>query len=332
MKLWIVSYHWQSRVMKKKRLIFGILVGIIIICFAIMLINKANNSTKTNEVTLNSSEPDENGLYFAEDYVFSKMEPFEESYIHSMSEKLNRAYETLLNSNMNVYYSVIPDKGYFIENPSFTKENYESMLDILTNEVKHMEYIPIMDKLSITDYYKTDHHWRQEKLFPVVNQLGKFMDFKIDKSDFTEHVVENFKGVHSEYMDVVPEESLIYMTNKVTDEATVEIYGVGEYQGVYFLDELNTDVAYNVFLKGLAPIVTITNPYATDERELILFGDSYASSIAPLLLQAYSKITVIDMRFAPMSYLPEVMEFTTQDVLFLYNTAVINRSAMLKFQ
>lgn len=330
--------------MKKKRIIIGLLVGIICIGFSILVarsinktfnekINDANtDETETPAVTLSSDEPDENGLYYAKDYVFSKMEAYDENYIHSMSEKLNRAYETLLNSNMKVYYSVIPDKGYFIENPSFSKENYKSMIEILTNEVKDMQYIPIMDKLSITDYYKTDHHWRQERLFPVVNEIGTYMDFKVNKDDFKENIVENFKGVHSEYMDVIPEESLIYMTNKVTDEAAVDIYGVGEFQGVYFPDELDTDVAYNVFLKGLAPIVTITNPYASNDKELILFGDSYASSIAPLLLDAYSKITVIDMRFAPMSYLPEVMEFTTQDVLFLYNTAVINRSAMLKFQ
>ena len=330
--------------MKKKRIFIGLLAGIIFIGFSIFIGRSISNSldgkkndaiadeTETPAVTLSSDEPDENGLYFAEDYVFSKMEAYDENYIHSMSEKLNRAYETLLNSNMKVYYSVIPDKGYFIENPSFSKENYKSMIEILTNEVKDMQYIPIMNKLSITDYYKTDHHWRQERLFPVVDELGTYMDFKVNKADFTENLVENFKGVHSEYMDVIPEESLIYMTNKVTDEAAVDIYGVGEFQGVYFPDELETDVAYNVFLKGLAPIVTITNPYASNDKELILFGDSYASSIAPLLLDAYAKITVIDMRFAPMSYLPEVMEFTTQDVLFLYNTAVINRSAMLKFQ
>lgn len=318
--------------MKKKNLIIGILIGSVIVCLAIVFININKKDTSTKELQLISSEPDENGLYYAGDYVFEKMEPYEESYIHSMGEKLNRAYETLLNADMKVYYSVIPDKGYFIEKPSFTKDDYKSMLDILTSEVKHMEYIPIMDELSITDYYKTDHHWRQEKLFPVVNQLGKFMDFKVKESDFTENVVDDFQGVHSKYMDKVSKESLIYMTNEVTDNATVEIFDVGEYQGVYFLDELKTDVAYNVFLKGLSPIVTITNPNATVEKELILFGDSYASSMVPLLLEAYFKITVIDVRFAPMSYLPEVMEFNTQDVLFLYNTAVINRSAMLKFQ
>lgn len=330
--------------MNKKRKIVGLLVGVIFIGFSLLIgsniiksLNEKNNGTTTDEtqplvITLNTGELDENGLYFAEDYVFSKMEAYDENYIHSMSEKLNRAYEMLLNSNMKVYYSVIPDKGYFIENPSFSKEDYKSMIEILTNEVKDMQYIPIMDKLSITDYYKTDHHWRQERLFPVVDEIGTYMNFKVSKTAFTENVVENFKGVHSEYMDVIPEESLIFMTNKVTDEATVDIYGVGEFQEVYFLDELDTDTAYNVFLKGLAPIVTIKNPYSSNNRELILFGDSYASSIAPLLLEAYSKITVIDMRFAPMSFLPEVMKFTTQDVLFLYNTAVINRSAMLKFQ
>ncbi len=315
--------------MRKKKISLLIIVGFIIICMAFTIIFMKESSKK--EVQLTSNEPDENGLYYAEDYVFTKMEPYEDIYVHKMSEKLNETYDTLLNAGMKVYYSVIPDKGYFIENPSFTKENYNSMLDILINEVENMKYIPIIEQLSITDYYKTDHHWRQEKLFPVVKQIGKYMDFDIKKTNFTQNIIHDFHGVHSKFFDEIPKESLIYMTSKETEDAIVEIYEEDQYQGVYFPQELEGKEPYNVFLKGLSPLITITNPQASNERELIVFGDSYSRSIVPLLLEAYSKITIIDLRFMPAFYLPEVMEFTTQDVLFLYSTSVINRSAMLKF-
>lgn len=316
--------------MKKKQVILGSVIIIVIIALFTTL-NIILRDNKKEELVLLSSEVDENGLYYAGDHAFKAMENFDETYIHQMSSKLNKAYDDLLNSDMKVYYSVIPDKGYFIENDSFTKEDYDSMLQILKDEVEHMEYIPIFDELSIEDYYKTDHHWRQEKLFPVVKQLGKHMNFKINKNSFEENSVQDYKGVYSEYMEDNKTETLTYLTNKATEEAKVSDFEGKEHKGVYFLEQLESDVPYNMFLNGPSPILTIENSDASKERELIIFGDSFTSSITPLLLDAYSKITLIDMRFVPASYLKEIIEFNTQDVLFLYNSAVVNRSAMLRF-
>jgi hypothetical protein len=318
--------------MKRKRIILGsVLIIFLLIVLFVTISQLRKRVDEREELVLLSSEVDENGLYYAGAHAFKAMENFDETYINQMSSKLNKAYDTLLNSDMKVYYSVIPDKGYFIENDSFSKDNYQSMLQILKDGVEHMEYIPIFDKLSIEDYYKTDHHWRQEKLFPVVKQLGKQMDFKINKDLFEENIVQDYKGVYSEYMQDNQTETFIYLTSKTTDEAKVSAFEGEEHKGVYFLEQLESDVPYNMFLNGPSPLVTIKNLGAGNERELIIFGDSFASSLTPLLLEAYSKITLIDMRFVPTSYLIEILEFKTQDVLFLYNTAVINRSAMLRF-
>lgn len=317
--------------MKKKQVILGSVFLVIILFALFAILNLVMREDKQEELVLLSSEVDENGLYYAGDHAFKAMENFDETYIHQMSSKLNKAYETLLNSDMDVYYSVIPDKGYFVENDSFSNEDYDSMLQILKDEVEHMEYIPIIDKLSIEDYYKTDHHWRQEKLFPVVKQLGKQMDFKVNKGSFEENQVQDYKGVYSEYMQENQTETLIYLTNKATEEARVSAFDGEEQKGVYFLEQIESDVPYNMFLNGPSPLLIIENVGTQNGRELIIFGDSFTSSLTPLLLEAYSKITLIDMRFVPASYLKEIFEFNTQDVLFLYNTAVINRSAMLRF-
>ena len=121
-----------------------------------------------------------------------------------------------------------------------------------------------------------------------------------------------------------------YLVNRNTENAQVSIYERGTYTGVYLLDEWETDVPYNLFLGGPNPLVEITNPDLDNGKELIIFGDSFMSSLAPLLTGVYEKITLIDLRFVMSSYLPEVVSFTGQDVLFLYNTAVVNNSSMLK--
>ena len=43
-----------------------------------------------------------------------------------------------------------------------------------------------------------------------------------------------------------------------------------------------------------------------------------------------AKVTLLDIRYVATEFLPQVVEFGDQDVLFLYSTPVLNQSAMLK--
>ena len=80
----------------------------------------------------------------------------------------------------------------------------------------------------------------------------------------------------------------------------------------------------------IIPIIEMTNPNAETERELIIFRDSFSSSLAPLLLEGYSKITLLDLRYISISMLKDYVTFSNQDVLILYNTTIINNSDMIK--
>ncbi len=314
--------------MKKK----GIL-GISVVCLLCLLIGLSVFIKKGNvkkEEPLVASEVGENGIFSAGDYYILAMDKYEEKYSHLMSKKLNEISSLYLNDTMKKFYSIVPEKSYFVENDIYPKENYDSMLSILKEEVKGMEYINLFDTLNISDYYKTDLHWKQEKLFPVVNKLGKAMGFKINTKNFKENIVEDYYGVYKAYGIEAKPETLTYLTNDYTQNALVTVYEVAEQNGVYFTDAFNTDVWYNVFLSGPNPLVTIENPAVTNGKELIIFGDSFSSSLTPLLLEAYEKITLIDLRFVATQYLGEVVDFTNQDILFLYNAQIVNRCAMLR--
>lgn len=60
----------------------------------------------------------------------------------------------------------------------------------------------------------------------------------------------------------------------------------------------------------------------------MLFRDSFGSSIAPLLLENYSQITLIDLRYISKDVLEDYIEFDKQDVLFLYSTLVLNQNIL----
>ena len=67
-----------------------------------------------------------------------------------------------------------------------------------------------------------------------------------------------------------------------------------------------------------------------NDKELIIFRDSFGSSIAPLLIDGYSKITLVDIRYLHPNILESYIEFDSQDVLFLYSTSVLNNSETIK--
>ena len=85
-----------------------------------------------------------------------------------------------------------------------------------------------------------------------------------------------------------------------------------------------------MFLNGATPLQTIENPNAATDRELVIFRDSFASSLAPLLCEQYCTITLIDLRYMVSGLVPQYVTFTNQDVLFLFSSWVVNESAMLR--
>ena len=58
----------------------------------------------------------------------------------------------------------------------------------------------------------------------------------------------------------------------------------------------------------------------------------FGSSIAPLLLEGYEEITLVDLRYITAAYLPQLIEMEAyEDVLFLYSENVLRNSGSLKF-
>ena len=71
-------------------------------------------------------------------------------------------------------------------------------------------------------------------------------------------------------------------------------------------------------------MITIDNPNAATDKELVIFRDSFGSSLAPLLVEGYAKITILDARYLNEAMIGKFVEFDDQDVLFIHCTSVIN--------
>ena len=107
---------------------------------------------------------------------------------------------------------------------------------------------------------------------------------------------------------------------------------------MYNLELFDGEDGYNVFLSGAAgnPVMRLVNNKCENKDTLIVFRDSYGSSILPLLSEAYRTIYVIDIRSMDYNvtenwkglyeYIPERV-FAEADVLMLYSTLVFNSNS-----
>ncbi|MDO4543352.1 MAG: DHHW family protein [Clostridia bacterium] len=277
-------------------------------------------------------QSDNNGIYVAENSVSSIEYPLNESSVLSAASKLNALYDLYLkNSNCKVYYSVIPDKNYFLARAhGYPAMDYPRLVELFTSTVQNMEHIDIFPALSASDYYRTDPHWRQEALTEVVAALALQMGFEPETS-YTYETLSGFYGAYYGQSALpIAAETLTILHSPAIDSATVTNYESGEITTVYDYEGYSGMDSYDIFLHGASPLMTIENPHSQSDAELIIFRDSFGSSLAPLLLDSYAKITLVDIRYISSAYVGEFVTFTDQDVLFIYSTTILNNSASLK--
>ena len=278
---------------------------------------------------------DNNGIYVVHDYAAKLEYPLNETSVDSALGKFNHIYETYLqDSDCEIFVSVVPDKSLYLawEN-GYPAMDYGKLFDRVKDRMNWAEYVDLSDVLEAGSYYCTDTHWRQEKITEVAKRLCDAMGTgAFAEGELKPVAVEKpFYGVYygQAALPMKPE-SMYCLQNERIDGCTVYNYETGKTTAIYDMEKLESRDLYDIYLSGAAALLTIDNPNAATDRELIVFRDSFGSSMIPLLLHDYIKVTVIDIRYVSPDFLGQIVEFNDQDVLFLYSTLVLNQSSTLK--
>ncbi len=279
-------------------------------------------------VSVNILRQKDNNNLFEKDGAIYKMEyPLSKENLQRSINKINNVYSKYL-EGMNVYYAIIPEKNYYLENDDHLKIDYKEVEKIAKDNLQQMKYISISEGLSLKDYYKTDLHWKQENLREVVSLIEKGMNLADTyKTNYTINEAGDFYGVYYGQLGVnVSPDKLYTLSNEILDNCTVYNYETQTTGSIYSTPK--TADKYDTYLNGATPLIIIQNPNAKTSKELLLFRDSFGSSIAPLLVENYSKITLIDLRYMSSQILDKYVDFNNQDVLFLYSTVVLNQNIL----
>lgn len=283
-----------------------------------------------------------NGIYIADGHA-SKLEyPLNETGVRKSIELVLSLKETYFPEN-KVFYTVIPDKNYFLaEKNGYPCMDYAKLFKMLDGAFcDGADYIDILPALTIDSYYKTDAHWRQECIGGVAKLLWDGMgcgNADFDLAAYEQNTIADFYGVYRGQAALpFPAEEMVYLTNKTLNHAEVYDAESGSIKEVYqtqlLSDEKSLDF-YDIYLGGARAALTIRNTLSersgADKKRLILFRDSFGSSLAPLLLAQYDEIVLVDLRYISASLADAYVDFENADILFAYNTLIWNNGSILK--
>lgn len=269
---------------------------------------------------------DNNKLYYKNGYL-SKLEyPLNLAKIEKNLATLKQVQKLYLEkANCKLYYSIIPDKNFFLK-PDLLLD-FQDILTPVQNALPNGTYIPINQQLKLEDFYFTDQHWKQENIIPVAMAIAQGMNASIP-TDFETKTLENpfFGTYYGQAALKVQPDTITYLVNQDLEHCKVISYnnGTAKETAVYNMKKASGKDPYEMFLGGADPLLIIENPNCQNDKELIIFRDSFSSSLAPLLVSAYSKITLIDLRYIQPAMIKNFVEFTDQDVLILYSTLILN--------
>ena len=284
-----------------------------------------------NVILFNRGE--NNGVYEYQAFLADIEYPVNEKSIDYAAERFNYVYQKYLKeSDIKPYIAVIPHKGQFTaEEKGYPNAEYEEIVGLLKSKTIDFRYIDIENTLTLHDYYRTDTHWRQEKIQDVALLLGKEMGADVTAQYEEKTLPNDFNGVYSgQYALGVGSEKIHYLTNENLEKCKVFDFENNKSISVYDMEKASGKDPYEMFLSGPLSLVTIENDNAKGDRELVIFRDSYGSALAPLMAEGYRKITLVDIRYMHPDTVGKYVGFKGADVLFIYSTSVLNNSETIK--
>ena len=277
-------------------------------------------------------QKDSNGLYLHDGYIVKMDYPMNEEMVEYAADRFEDIYEMYLTENENVYFAIVPDKGYYLaEEAGALAPDYEKMFRMLEDRFDWARFVDLTGVLSADSYYRTDTHWRQEMLIPAAQALGDAMGVPVRTEYEQVTATDEFYGVYYGQAALpLPGEDLNWLVWEGMEDVVVYSHDSGTEVPLYNSDKLLSRDPYESFLSGNMALLTVTNPNAQTDKRLIVFRDSFGSSLVPLLIDSYAQITLVDTRYVNPGLVGQYVDFEGADVLMLYSTLVLNSSSALR--
>lgn len=279
-------------------------------------------------------EQENNGLTMVEGSVVKLEKQINEASVSYAGERLQAALAAIpRQGDCRLYYALIPDKSYYLGELGYPTLDLEQMEQQLGRVLPGATPIPLANLLSLSDYYRTDPHWRQDCLLPAASRLLDALarGEDLSEAEFRQRSCGSFLGAYAgQWALPLAEEKIICLEGGPIADCYAVDLETGQRIPLYDPEGCDSRDRYTLFLGGSKGLLRLENPAVAEQGELIVFRDSFGSSIAPLLCSGYRRVTLIDLRYVSPAVLRRYLRLDGQDVLFLFSVTLLNQSQGLR--
>ena len=115
-----------------------------------------------------------NGMAEVDGYLAKVEDDFTDGLLDYSIGRLEYVYDKYLADNGgDKFFALIPDKNYFLgRDYGYPAPDYMALAALIKERLPEVSYIDIFDCLELTDYYRTDTHWSQDKIDRVVDKIA----------------------------------------------------------------------------------------------------------------------------------------------------------------
>lgn len=258
---------------------------------------------------------DINGAYINDDNrLFQKLtaDAPDEKALLKNAKKISSAAEQ---SGKPLYVMLVPSAGISLGSlmPSNAPMyDFNALKASLEGAYYNAIFVDIYGALNEPDdYYLTDHHWTAKGAYKAYSAWKKVRGEEPEKPSFKK-VSTDFHGT---LYSKIPLSDIPYDEISLPEVSnSVSVNADGKDILLYQLDALETKDKYNVFEGGNHGVVIITNEDNKNGKTLLLFKDSFANSFVPYLVGDYSKIIMVDERYAFFTPKQAVGQFNPDEI------------------
>jgi len=276
-----------------------------------------------------SGKRENNGVYYCGDGVLiTRFDAADENFVRE-----NASFVRSLSENVDVpvIFALIPGAAEVQKDRLPHHALNDSQTDVIENSYVECGTTTV-DMLSVLSehsdeyiFYRTDHHWTTLGAFYGYNALRATLGLPpADLSSFERKTVsESFFGTSyssSGFSWVPPDCMESFVPDP--DTAVVTNYNTGSPVVTSLYDEsaLTVKDKYTFFLGGNTPRLSIKTGL-DDKPSICIIRDSYADCFVPFLLQDYSQIDLLDLRYFKDSVSSYIRDGGFDSVLVMYSVA-----------
>lgn len=206
---------------------------------------------------------------------------------------------------------------------------------LLDPDIRFVDVFPALyAKREQPIFYKTDHHWTTQGAYLAYLELCKQMGLipRNEEEFKTRQVTDEFYGSlysKSGFRHLQPDSIELYLP-KEQEKYTVTYVDEGQTtDSLYAMEQLQGKDKYAVFLNGNHALIQIKTAHPNGKK-LLVVKDSYANSFIPFLLNHFSEIDVVDLRYYEEDLALFVNGYDIHDMLLLYNANTFFEDSFIK--